>query len=210
MREHKQTTELKVRTTQYDPGKRVIDLAGSIALLSAAAPVMLGVAVAVYISSGWPVVYSQKRLTQGGRVFTIFKFRTMRKDAESKSGAVWAQVNDPRVTKIGHFLRITRLDELPQLFNVLLGDMSLIGPRPERPEIAEELAKQLPSFNRRLEVKAGITGLAQVSRGYVSNLESYRHKLALDLLYIKKRCLLLDIQIALKTIIVVITGSGAR
>ena len=200
----------KVRVEQYDHGKRIIDITGSAFLLLTTAPVMLCVAAAVYVDSGRPVVYLQKRLTQGGRVFTIFKFRTMRKDAEAKSGAVWAQLKDPRITKIGHFLRITRLDELPQLFNVLLGDMSLIGPRPERPELAKELAKQFPSFNRRLEVKAGITGLAQVSSGYASSVDSYRRKLALDLLYIKKRCFLLDIQIALKTVIVILTGSGAR
>ena len=131
-------------------------------------------------------------------------------NAEGSSGAVWAATNDPRVTTVGKFLRSSRLDELPQLVNVLKGEMSLIGPRPERPEFAETLEEQLPQFGKRLAVKGGITGLAQVSAGYAACIDSYREKLALDLLYIKNRSLLLDLSIALQTVKVVLTGNGAR
>ncbi len=202
--------EFRYKAHQYDAGKRVFDLVISLCLLICLSPVIALVALAVLWSSGRPVIFTQKRLTKGEQVFTMYKFRTMKQDAETKTGAVWAQVNDPRVTRIGSFLRMTRLDELPQLINVIHGEMSLIGPRPERPEIAKELEKQLPSFNKRLEVKAGLTGLAQINKGYASCIDSYRKKLALDLLYIKKRGFLLDIYISFKTILVVLTGSGAR
>jgi lipopolysaccharide/colanic/teichoic acid biosynthesis glycosyltransferase len=202
--------ESRYKAHQYDAGKRVFDLVVSIGLLLCLAPVIAATALAVAFSSGRPVIFSQLRLTKGGRVFTMYKFRSMRQDAEAGTGAVWAQINDPRVTRIGHFLRVTRLDELPQLINVIQGDMSMIGPRPERPEIAEELAKELPSFHRRLEVKAGLTGLAQVNKGYASCIDSYRRKLALDLLYIKKRSFLLDLYISFRTVLVILTGSGAR
>lgn len=195
---------------EYEAGKRIVDLIASSTLLLILSPVISATAFSVLITSGRPVVFRQARLTKGGRVFTLLKFRTMRTDAEAGTGAVWAQEKDPRVTSIGRFLRVTRLDELPQLVNVLSGDMSLIGPRPERPEIAEELRKQFPSFHRRLEVKAGITGLAQVYGGYASSIESYRQKLALDLLYIKRRSIALDTVIAIRTVLVILTGSGAR
>jgi lipopolysaccharide/colanic/teichoic acid biosynthesis glycosyltransferase len=198
------------KSKSYDSFKRVFDIVGASLLLVAVCPIMLLAALAVRLGSPGPIIFRQKRLTQGNKVFTLLKFRTMVTDAEDNTGAVWAVDRDPRVTGLGMFLRKTRIDELPQLFNVLAGDMSLIGPRPERPEIAEKLAKELPSFNRRLEVKAGITGLAQVGTGYASCLKSYRKKLALDLIYIQNRCLLLDLRIALKTILVVLTGTGAR
>ena len=198
------------KSRSYDSLKRVFDLVGASLLLVAVSPIMLLAALAVRLGSPGPVIFRQKRLTQGNKVFTLLKFRTMVAGAEDGTGAVWAVDHDPRVTGLGMFLRKTRIDELPQLFNVLAGDMSLIGPRPERPEIAEKLAKELPSFNRRMEVKAGITGLAQVGTGYASCLKSYRKKLALDLIYIQNRCLLLDLRIALKTVLVVLTGTGAR
>jgi lipopolysaccharide/colanic/teichoic acid biosynthesis glycosyltransferase len=134
----------------------------------------------------------------------------MRCDAEASTGAVWATKNDSRITAVGSFLRKTRLGELPQLINVLKGEMSLIGPRPERPEMVGVLEQELPSFHKRHQVRAGITGLAQVEHGYAGCTESYRRKLALDLLYVKRRCLLLDLRIAIRTIFVVITGNGAR
>jgi lipopolysaccharide/colanic/teichoic acid biosynthesis glycosyltransferase len=130
--------------------------------------------------------------------------------AENGSGATFAHKKDPRVTSIGLFLRTTRLDELPQLFNVLRGDMSLIGPRPERPEIAEQLSRNIRRFPKRLRTKAGLTGLAQVIQGYPDGIHGYRRKLGLDLLYIKEQSLLMDLWIAAKTIGVVISGSGAR
>jgi lipopolysaccharide/colanic/teichoic acid biosynthesis glycosyltransferase len=190
--------------------KRVIDIAGAISLLIVLAPVMLITAVLVKLSSRGPVLFCQKRLTQNGKIFTMLKFRTMVSDAEKGTGAVWAADGDSRVTKLGVFMRRTRLDELPQLFNVLCGDMSLIGPRPERPEFAEMLSNQLPLFEKRLKVKAGLTGLAQTRIGYSASVRHYRRKVALDSIYIDNCCLFLDLRIALKTINVLITGMGAR
>jgi len=194
----------------YDLFKQGFDVLGALALLIATAPLTIFAAMAIKITSPGPIIFRQDRLTKGGKHFSLLKFRTMVANAETGTGAIWAQQNDPRVTRLGRFLRRTRIDELPQLFNVLSGDMSLIGPRPERPEFSDKLAEQFPSFNKRLEVKAGITGLAQVGSGYASCLSSYRKKLALDLLYIQNRCLLLDLKITLKTILVILTGSGAR
>jgi lipopolysaccharide/colanic/teichoic acid biosynthesis glycosyltransferase len=168
------------------------------------------VALGIKCSSPGPVLIRQKRVTEGGREFTLLKFRSMRPDAEAKSGAVLATAHDNRITPLGKILRKTRLDELPQLINVLRGDMSLIGPRPERPEIARVLSQQIRGFHRRLGTKAGLTGLAQVIQGYPDGVDGYRQKLALDVVYIKRRSLLLDAQIALRTIGVVFSGSGAR
>lgn len=192
----------------YPKLKRFGDVVGASALLVGFSPLMLGVAVAIKMTSKGPVIFRQTRLTRGGKVFTILKFRTMRQDAEALTGAVWAAERDPRITKLGHYLRTLRIDELPQLLNVITGDMSLIGPRPERPEFATKLQEQLPSFNRRLEVKAGITGLAQVGAGYAADVESYRKKLALDRVYIKNRGFLMDLRIALRTVVVMLTGQG--
>jgi lipopolysaccharide/colanic/teichoic acid biosynthesis glycosyltransferase len=194
----------------YTMCKRFIDILGSLALLSLVLPVMLLVSLLIRVSSPGPAIYCQKRLTDRGKTFTMFKFRTMNCDAESRSGAVWADTNDPRVTRIGKLLRRTRLDELPQLLNIVIGDMSLVGPRPERPELALELRNELKLFYRRTEVKAGLTGLAQIASGYAASVEGYREKLAWDLLYIQKRSLLLDFQILLKTVWVVLSGRGAR
>lgn len=194
----------------YDAVKRILDIVAAGLLLIFLAPLMGLIALAVGATSGWPIIFSQKRLTDGCKVFTLYKFRTMRRDAEAKSGAVWASARDPRITPLGRFLRVSRLDELPQLVNVLIGDMSLIGPRPERPEIAAELSKELASFDDRHAVKAGITGLAQIMGGYASTMRGYRRKVALDLIYIRNRSLLLDLKIAIKTIAVILTGSGAR
>lgn len=194
----------------YDLIKRFFDLCGAASLLLLLSPVMLAIAAAVKISSSGPVVYRQRRLTRGGKEFTMYKFRTMVTNAEKSSGAVWANVKDVRITAIGRFLRSTRLDELPQLINIILGDMSLIGPRPERPELARDLARELPNFNRRMEVRAGLSGLAQVSSGYAACVDSYRIKLAHDIFYVENRSLLLDLKIALKTVTVVLTAFGAR
>lgn len=194
----------------YETIKQAMDTIGATVLLVALSPVMLFVALLVKISSPGPAIYSQTRLTIGNRPFKLYKFRTMHADAEKESGAVFAQENDPRITAIGHLLRMTRLDELPQLLNVLKGEMSLIGPRPERPEIVEELSKEFIGFNQRTLVKAGITGLAQVSSGYASSVEDYKAKLALDRLYVNNRCLSLDLKIAFRTVITVVTGTGAK
>ncbi|MCB0359338.1 MAG: sugar transferase, partial [Bdellovibrionales bacterium] len=194
----------------YESLKEVMDFAVASFLLLALAPLMIVIAAVIRATSAGPVIFRQIRLTKGGRPFVMFKFRTMSHDAESSTGAVWAVKNDPRVTSVGRLLRKTRLDELPQLLNVLNGDMSLIGPRPERPEIADELAKVLPKFERRLAVKAGITGLAQTANGYADSVSDYRRKLALDIMYVKSRSIALDCIIAAKTVLVIITGKGAQ
>lgn len=143
-----------------------------------------------------------------GKPFTLYKFRTMKVDAE-KNGAQFAVKGDPRVTSIGRFLRKTRLDELPQLWNVLRGEMSLVGPRPERPEFIDKLQAEIPNYINRLGLKPGLTGLAQVINGYDNNIESFKRKVSLDLLYLQNCCFLNDLKILVRTIRVVLTGSGA-
>lgn len=194
----------------YQRFKVTFDICGSLLLLIATAPAMVIIAVLIKCTSPGPIIFKQDRLTAHGKKFTILKFRTMKVSSDSKSAFVWTEKNDPRVTRVGSFLRITRLDELPQLFNVLKGDMSLIGPRPERPEFTNTLAKEIPGFHRRLQIKAGLTGLAQVGNGYTASIEDYRKKLAWDRLYILKQSVWLDLWITLKTIAVVISGRGAR
>lgn len=197
------------RLPAYEIVKGAFDFLVASFLLLLLFPLMLAIAALVKLTSPGPAIYCQVRLTKGGKKFTMFKFRTMRNDAERGTGAVWAKKGDPRVTRIGAFLRKTRLDELPQLVNVLRGEMSLIGPRPERPEIATELVKVLPRFSRRLEVKAGITGLAQTYSGYASNYEDYRRKLALDIMYVRDRSVAMDAAILARTVKVVVSGDGA-
>jgi len=194
----------------YKEAKRAIDLVGASAMLVAGSPVMALVAVAVRLSSPGPVLIRQQRLTEGGREFSMLKFRSMTDGAEASTGAAFAERGDKRVTAVGRLIRKTRLDELPQLVNVLRGEMSLIGPRPERPEMARELGTRIRGFHRRLGAKAGLTGLAQVIQGYPDDIDGYRRKLGLDMLYIRRRSLALDLWIAFKTISVVVTGSGAR
>ncbi len=189
--------------------KRALDLAASaLVLLLAGIPLLLAM-LAVKIDDGGPVFYRQRRVTQGGRVFSILKLRTMRVDAE-KFGAVWAAEKDPRITRIGRFLRRTRLDELPQLINVLRGDMSFVGPRPERPEFTRELAAQLPLFEERHLVKAGLTGWAQINYPYGASLDDARSKLSYDLYYVKNFSLVLDMLIILQTLRVVLWPGGVR
>ncbi len=156
-----------------------------------------------------PVIFTQTRLGESGRRFTIYKFRTMRNDAEL-AGAVWAAQDDPRITKVGKFMRKTRLDELPQLVNVLKGDMSIVGPRPERPEFLEQLQDAVPFWTRRHLVKPGITGWAQVRRGYTADAEGTADKLSYDLWYLRHRSLVIDLAVCVKTFTTLVTGSGAR
>jgi exopolysaccharide biosynthesis polyprenyl glycosylphosphotransferase len=156
-----------------------------------------------------PVIFTQTRLGEGGKPFTIYKFRTMRNDAED-AGAMWASQHDPRITKAGKFMRKTRLDELPQLVNVLMGDMSIVGPRPERPEFLAQLEDAVPFWTRRHLVKPGITGWAQVRRGYTADAEGTADKLAYDLWYLRHRSFAIDLAICVKTFTTILTGSGAR
>jgi lipopolysaccharide/colanic/teichoic acid biosynthesis glycosyltransferase len=164
--------------------------------------------VLVWRSRG-PVIFRQVRLGEGGKPFTIYKFRTMTTNAES-DGAVWALEGDPRVTDVGRFMRKTRLDELPQLWNVLRGDMSFVGPRPERPEFVAELESEVPYWSRRHLVRPGITGWAQVRRGYTADAAGTGDKLSYDLWYLRHRSLVVDIAICVKTVSTLLSGSGAR
>ncbi|MDX6513620.1 MAG: hypothetical protein QOE36_3124 [Gaiellaceae bacterium] len=189
--------------------KRVFDVVVAILGLLATGWLFPILALLVKRTPG-PVVYRQTRLGEGGKPFTIFKFRTMRNDAEAAGTAIWAAESDPRVTSVGKLLRLTRLDELPQLWNVLRGEMSIVGPRPERPEFLEQLQEELPFWKRRHLVKPGITGWAQVRRGYTSDASSTGDKLSYDLWYLRHRSLIVDLAICLRTFLTVATGSGAR
>jgi sugar transferase (PEP-CTERM system associated) len=190
--------------------KRVSDVIGAVVLLILTAPLMAVFALLILLETGRPIVYRQTRVGRLGRHFTLLKFRSMRPDAEVGNGAQWADVNDPRVTRIGHLMRRTRIDELPQLINVLRGEMSLIGPRPERPEFVEMLSKELPFYAVRHSVDPGITGWAQVRYSYGATVAESRRKLEYDLYYVKNHSLVLDLQILLETVGVVLFAEGAR
>ena len=187
--------------------KRVFDILVSAVAILVTLPLMAIVAAAIKLSaSRAAVLYSQDRVGHFGVVFRIYKFRTMIEDAERDSGPVWSSHNDPRITPLGRFLRRSRLDELPQLFNVLSGDMSLVGPRPERPEITEELMKKIPFYTERENVLPGLTGWAQIRHPYGSSVEAAARKLEYDLYYIKNLSLSLDLQILLRTLRIVVLG----
>ena len=189
--------------------KRVFDLVVSLAvLLVGAIPLIFGM-VAIRFEGPGPIFYRQERVTRGGKVFWILKLRTMRTDAES-SGAVWAATGDSRITKVGNFLRRTRIDELPQLLNILKGEMSFVGPRPERPIFVAELAEKIPLYNERHIVKAGLTGWAQVNYPYGASVDDARSKLSYDLYYVKNFSILFDFAILLQTLREVLWPSGAR
>lgn len=188
--------------------KRALDLFVATAMLIFGSPVMLLVAIAVKVTSPGPVLYSQVRVGKKGKTFKMYKFRSMRQDAELKSGPVWAQENDPRVTPLGLFLRKTHLDELPQLFNVFRGDMSLVGPRPERPHFVKQLRKEIPHYDKRHYAKPGVTGLAQVRQRYDENIQDVKRKVRYDVLYIKKMCPLLDLKVIALTALTVIFKTG--
>jgi lipopolysaccharide/colanic/teichoic acid biosynthesis glycosyltransferase len=188
---------IKIRYRHF---KCLIDYLGAGVLLALTAPLFLLIALLVKLDSPGPVFYRQWRVGRQGRVFRIWKFRSMRNDAESQSGPVWAKKDDPRATRVGSMLRKSHLDELPQLFNGVLGQMSLIGPRPERPEMVATLRDRIAGYERRLEVKPGITGLAQVKHRYDTTLKDVRDKIRYDAIYIRKACLLLDMKIAAVTI----------
>lgn len=191
---------------------KALDLAGSLLLLSVALPAILLTALAIKLQDGWraPVFYRQRRVGLGGREFHVLKFRSMRTDAEQDGRARWAQKGDPRVTRVGSLIRKARIDELPQLFNVLRGQMSLVGPRPERPEFVSELAHRIPYYVERHCVKPGITGWAQLCYPYGSSDRDALEKLQYDLYYVKHNSLLFDLTILLQTAEVVVMGSGAR
>ena len=189
--------------------KRMLDLLfGTVGLLLAS-PLMLLAAIAIKLDSSGPVLYRQLRAGEFGRAFMLNKFRSMRIDAEVR-GAKFAEENDPRVTRVGRFIRKTRIDELPQLWNVLKGEMSMVGPRPERPVFIERLEQQVPFFKQRLYVKPGITGHAQVRCPYGATTEDHLEKLEYDLYYIKSHSVMFDLSIMLDTVKVVLLRIGAR
>jgi len=196
------------RSAKGESAKRVVDIVASLALLAVLWPVMLLTALIVRLDSPGSALFSQERVGRDGRRFTLYKFRSMRADAEKNTGPVWAQKGDPRITRSGQFMRKTRLDELPQLFNVLMGDMSLVGPRPERQVFVDELARQIPYFNQRHIVKPGLTGWAQINYPYGNTVEDALQKLQYDLFYIKNQSLLFDLSILFQTIKTVVLRRG--
>ena len=187
--------------------KQLIDIIGAAIMIVVSLPLTLPVAIAIKLTSPGPIFYSQVRTGLNGKKFRVYKFRSMYQNAESK-GIQWAKEKDPRITKVGSFIRLTRIDELPQLWNVFKGEMSLIGPRPERPEFDLQLREQIPYYDVRYLVKPGITGWAQVCYPYGASVEDAYQKVAYDLYYIKNYSLLMDFAIALKTLRVVILGKG--
>jgi sugar transferase (PEP-CTERM system associated) len=190
--------------------KRTLDIAVSLLILALFSPVLLVAMLAIWLGDRGTLFYRQERVTRGGRKFQIHKLRTMRMNAEA-NGAVWAAAGDNRITRVGAFLRRSRVDELPQLFNVLTGDMSLVGPRPERPEFISELSKQLPLYHERHAVKAGLTGWAQINYPYGASLDDARSKLSYDLYYVKNYSIFFDLLIIMQTLRVVIwPGGGVR
>jgi lipopolysaccharide/colanic/teichoic acid biosynthesis glycosyltransferase len=169
---------------------------------------MLLAAVAVHLTSPGPILYRQERVGFGGKIFMCLKFRSMRNDAEKDGVARWATKNDSRVTPVGAFMRKTRIDELPQLFSVLKGEMSLIGPRPERPTFVAELRKHIPFYDLRHSIKPGLTGWAQVRSGYGASIEDARRKHQFDLYYVKNHSLVLDLLVLIETVSVVVFREG--
>jgi len=187
--------------------KRLLDTALALVLLVALSPVLLLAALGILLTMGWPIVYTQDRTGRDLRPFNVVKFRTMVRDAEQRSGPVLAEEDDPRITPLGRLLRRYRIDELPQVVNILKGDMSFVGPRPERPFFVEQHLAEIPGYRERFRVKPGVTGLAQVSGSYATTPE---RKLKYDLIYLYHQSLLMDVQILVETVRVVLTGRGAR
>lgn len=191
----------------FGAAKRALDVIGAALLLVVLSPVLLSASAAVLVAMGRPVLFSQERVGRDGRVFRVHKFRTMVRNAEEKTGPVLAVEDDERITPLGQFMRTYRVDELPQLVNILVGEMSFVGPRPERPYFVERFARDIPGYRERFKIKPGVTGLAQVSGGYATTAE---RKLKYDLIYMYHQNLLMDVQIVIETLRVVLTGRGAR
>lgn len=195
------------RKKLYETSKRIFDIIFSIICIIISIPILPIVSMAIKIDSSGPVFFSQIRSGKNGKKFLAIKLRTMKKDAE-KNGPEWAKINDSRITRIGGFLRKTRIDEIPQLFNVLRGEMSFIGPRPERPEFIKTLEENIPFYSQRMIIKPGLTGWAQINFPYGASIEDGMEKMQYDLFYIKNRSFILDLSIILKTINTVLRGGG--
>jgi sugar transferase (PEP-CTERM system associated) len=189
--------------------KRTIDLTLSLMMAAVALPLMILTALIVWFDDGRPVLYRQERVGENGRTFVLSKFRSMRKDAEKGGKPIWAKAGDDRITRVGRFIRMTRLDELPQLWNVVRGDMSFVGPRPERPFFVEQLSREIPFYQQRHAVKPGLTGWAQIKYRYGSSLEDAMEKLRYDLYYIKHLSVFFDLTIVFDTVKVVLFRKGA-
>ena len=196
------------RNPMAELGKRLLDIAVALLMLVFVWPLMILTALAVRADSPGPALFSQERIGRDGKPFTLYKFRSMRTDAETASGPVWATANDPRITRVGRFIRKSRLDELPQLFNVLAGSMSLVGPRPERAHFVDDLATKIPYFRQRHLVKPGLTGWAQINYRYGASFEDAVQKLQYDLFYIKNQSLLFDLSILFNTVKIVLLRKG--
>lgn len=191
--------DLKVHCEKESTVKRIVDVAISVLGLLLTAPLCPIIALAIKLGDGGPVFHTQDRVGQNGRIFKLYKFRTMKPNAEN-GHSVWASPDDPRITTVGRFLRRTRLDELPQLYNILIGQMSVVGPRPERPDIVKSLSTKLPYYAERHLVKPGLTGWAQISFRYGASIEDAKRKLQFDLYYLKHMCLELDVMIVFRTL----------
>jgi exopolysaccharide biosynthesis polyprenyl glycosylphosphotransferase len=192
----------------YHISKRLLDIFVALMGLAVLLPLLPLIALAIFIESPGPIFYTQERLGKGGSSFYLIKFRSMIPNAEQAGKAIWAKKGDSRITRIGYFLRLTRLDELPQVFNILKGDMSVVGPRPERPQFVEQLEKEIPFYRTRLSIKPGLTGWAQINYRYGSTVEDAITKLEYDLYYIKRQSLLLDMLIIFRTVSVVFLFKG--
>ena len=190
--------------------KRCFDLIVGATLLILASPIMLLTALLILLEDGAPIFYAQERVGRGGKAFRVIKFRSMRRDAEKDGKPRWASSNDDRVTRVGRVIRKLRIDELPQLFNVLAGEMSLVGPRPERPYFVDQLTQQIPFYAVRHCVKPGVTGWAQVRYQYGASVDDAAEKLQYDLYYVKNHSLILDTLVLFETVRVVLTGEGAH
>jgi len=190
--------------------KRAFDLSAATVLLVVSSPIMIATAIAIFVESGFPVLFRQERVGHGGRTFQLIKFRSMRPDAEKDGTPRWASSSDSRITKAGRFIRRTRIDELPQIFNVLKNEMSFVGPRPERPYFVGQLTEQIPFYGARHTIKPGLTGWAQVQYSYGATIEQAVRKLQFDLYYVKNHSFFLDLVILLKTVKVVLFAQGAR
>lgn len=197
--ERRPHSQIEPRHAWFIPCKTAVDFLVALVLLIPAAPLILIAAVLVKLTSRGPAFYCQVRLGKDGREFTVYKLRTMVEDAEEETGPIWADPDDPRITPFGRFLRRTHVDELPQLANVLLGQMSLVGPRPERPELVPELEWELPQYRDRMKIRPGITGIAQLRLPADTDLENVRRKLVYDLYYVKHANPWLDLRISLFT-----------
>ncbi len=190
--------------------KRAASIVASVAGMILSLPLVPWIILAIKLSSSGPILYRQRRTGRDGMVFDCYKFRTMRADAEAHTGPAWAQDDDPRITRAGKFLRQWRLDELPQLWNVFRGDMSLVGPRPERPEFVAMLNREIPYYNLRHTIRPGITGWAQIRYRYGNSVEDAREKLRYDLFYVKNMSAGLDFLVLLHTCKVILLGRGAK